>query len=445
MIRALLILLMIVGSARVQACATEDGGLCLAGRPHHEQYDFFKTTREQGAASLTQLPCDQCDWDRTCTGQAHRLDRVVHEACEDESWTCTETPRGDYCCPAVAYQAQLLRAQTLDPEVRERLDLLAKSYTTPYQGRIRLPKVEDMLAPILGPYKGWTSNINRARVAPELVFCRAVYGYFCQALVDALLARGPIGQLSFASVGIHPLLIPALEGFARQGQGPRSLSFGARHLCHCTDEDASRLNAAVRQMPFLTYVTLSRDYVSHTDEEAVRVRLLKEILMGTSVKGLVLSGPPKHCCAPHVVEWGPSRVVRQTNNEAIDSATVEECVYPLSLSAGECQVLEESALEALTLRVPELDGRLLASVHFGQFLKNTKTLKSLALRGGASGVPHVDGRAFVESFLGNASLRAFGLDAEKIPKDFGLTDADLVAIGAHVERNRARLSSVVIA
>lgn len=441
MIRAFFIVLAVLGFARVQASATEDD----SGLSHIKQYDFLQSTRVKKAASLIGLPCDQCDWDRTCTGQTHRLDWVIHEACEDESGTCTQTPHDGYCCPAVAYQAQLLRAQTLLPEVRERLDLLAKSYTTPYQGRVSLPKVEDMLGPILGPYKGWTRDKNRARLTPDLVFCRAIYGYFCQALLDALLAQESIEQLSFTSHGIHPLLIPALEGFAKQGKGPWSLSFGARHLCHCTDEDAARLNAAVRQMPFLAHVALSRDYVSHTSEETIRVRLLKAILMGTSVKGLVLSGPPKHCCAPHVVEWGSSRVVMQVNIQETDLATIEECVYPLSLSAGECQMLEESALDALMLWVPELDSRFLASAHFGQFLKNTKTLKSLELRGGASGVPHVDGRAFVESFLGNSSLRAFGLDAEKIPNDFGLTGADLVVMGAHVEKNRARLSSVVSA
>ncbi|MCA0369884.1 MAG: hypothetical protein LCH26_02140 [Proteobacteria bacterium] len=444
MIRAFLILFAVLGPTRALASATEDEGPYAAGRPHHAQYAHFKTLREKEAANLITLPCDQCDWDKTCIGQTHRLDWVVHEAREDEHLTCAQTPYDGYCCEAVAYQGQLLRAQTLSPEVRERLDLLAKSYTIPNRGRNVLPKVEDMLGPILAPYKGWTRDKHRARVTPDLVFCRAIYGYFCQALVDALVVRDPINQLSFASVGIHPLVIPALEGFAKKGTGLKSLSFGARHLCHCTDEDAARLNAALRQMPFLTNVSLSRDYVTHTREESIRVRLLKAILTGTSVKCLTLSGPPKHCCASHVVEWGPSRAVMEDFRK-VDLATIEACVYPLSLSAGESQALEESALEALVLWVPELDERLLASAHFGQFLKNTKTLKSLELRGGASGVPHVDGRAFVESFLGNSSLRAFGLDAEKIPNDFGLTGADLVVMGAHVEKNRARLSSVVIA
>ena len=359
--------------------------------------------------------------------------------------TCTQTPHDGYCCPAAAYQAQLLRAQTLSPEVRERLELLALSYTTPDRGRIALPKVEDMLGPILAPHKGWRIDENRARVTPDLVFCRAIYGYFCQALVDALLAREPIERLSFTSLGLHPLLIPALEGFAKKGTGPRSLSFGAMHLCHCADEDAARLNAALRQMPFLTHVTLSRDYVTHTRKEAIRVRPLKAILTGTSVKCLTLSGPPKHCCAPHVVEWGFSRAVMRYNFKIADLATIEACVYPLSLSAGESEALEESALEGLVLWVPELDGRLLASAHFGHYLKNTKTLRCLELRGGASGVPHVDGRAFLESFLGNSSLTGFMLQAKDIPTDFGLTDADLAAMGEHVDRNRARLDSVVIA
>lgn len=399
----------------------------VTGRSHQEQLTYFKSLREEEAARLITLPCHTCDNDKRGVRDEPRHGMACAD--DQEALPCEGARPGSYCCAAVAHEAHLLKVQRLSPQMRERLDLLAKVYAPHGERSLFLPKIEEMLTPFLTPFTGWRKMVHLDH--EKAVYCRAVYGYFAGALLREVITHPDLEALGFVSVGLHPLVVPALEGFAQKGSGPKTLSLGHRHVCLCPHGDYGRINGALRQSPFLSRIILECEYLLSSQEEKGR-QLQEALLVGTHVKDLTLKGAPKFCCMPLLMD----RTLFQGEEECASTT----CVSPLGFSQIQYGILQQSALHTLTLFFPERDRRLLASAEFGTFLRENKQLRTLVLYPKAPefayGSDMID--AFISNVLCSTSLTNVLFKGEGAQASFGLSDAEWEALEAHLARNRAR-------
>lgn len=427
--KRLLKLALVFFAGPVQASASCEDSSPVVGRPHQAQLAYFKTLREEEAASFIRPACTKCNEDRHTTG--HYLVRHYNPRKETEDQVCQGGASGPHCCKSVKAQAHLLKVQRLSPDVTERLDLLAKASVLHASGQVRLSKTEAMLSYFLEGFAGWEKMHTQTNA--ELIFCRAVYAYLSKALLEEMWAHQGIQSLSFISKGIHPLLLPALEGFAKRGSGPTSLSFGRRHLCHCRDEEEGALhslNMSLHQMSFVTHVSYGDHFLKTHAGITTASKTLAALLSGTYVTHLTLyndSGDFHHpLTLGHDLLFATQEEDKQKHR-----GTVRLC-------AQDCDILKTSLLQSLTLCGPGQGTDLMALPSFGAFLKESPTLRTLALYGNAyaQGEKAKNAQTFVESVLGSHSLTNVIFEGPLAHVSFGLSDTERGAIETRLARNR---------
>lgn len=295
----------LLGGAQLRASATaaatattlEDADTSpVTGRPHDEQLAFFKTQLHNTSIG------SRFDAYSLLFGRVSPQEDKKNLS----SWT-----QGPYCCAEAAHEADLLKIQQLSGEVRESLDRLVEKHVPLTQECLHVLEVDDMLHPLVvklfglekvetsfarwqrgyrnfDEYIRWASmdawearshsdsNVEglsvdvRNALLRDVALYRAMYAYFSNVFVNALVAHSKLEELSFTSKGLHPFLLPVLEAFVKQGSGPRSLSFATNAL-RCENAEERRRFDALKPMTFLvsigdeiTYTTFnSKSYVNH--------------------------------------------------------------------------------------------------------------------------------------------------------------------------------------
>lgn len=273
----------LLGTAQLHASATGTTAIVddadtspVMGRPHDELLALFKIQLHN-------------------TSIGNRLDAYSllfgRVSPQEDKTTLSSWTRGPYCCAEAAHEADLLKIQQLPGEVRESLDRLVEKHVPLTQKCLHVLEVDDMLLPLVvklfglkkvetsfalwqrgyrsfdeyirwacmdawaacshadSNAKGLCIDVKNA-LFRDVALYRAMYAYFANVFVNALVAHPTLEELSFDSKELHPFLLPVLEAFVKQGRGPRSLSFATNAWYWENSEERRRFDA-LKPMTFL--------------------------------------------------------------------------------------------------------------------------------------------------------------------------------------------------